>query len=292
MYFVFLDRILQERKETKVANQEATLVFAGGDRRIVEAAKELSREGARVILTGFDRFEGDTSGIDLVHLPHLAIPKGDAVILPLPYTAGGGILNAPYAGKHMLLEDIFRLSQGAKAICGGMLPEEDERFHDYYDEPMMLRNADVTAEAALLMVGESLGICLNGASLLVVGYGRIGKRLAAKARALGCNVTVAARKEKDHALIRMCGHKAIGFDAWEQAAEHADAICNTVPAEVFSRSILERISEKVPLIDLAGSITAPRVIRAPGLPGKYAPLTAGNILADSVKRILVREGIL
>lgn len=283
---------MHERMEIKVANKETTLVFAGGDQRIVEAAKELSRHKVRVLLTGFDRFDGDVEGIDLVHLPHRAIPEGDAVILPLPYTTGGGILNAPYAGKHILLEDVFRLSQGALAICGGMLPEEDERFHDYYDEPMMLRNADVTAEAALLMVGEKLTTCLNGASLLVIGYGRIGKRLAAKARALGCNVTVAARKEKDHALIRMCGHRAIGFDVLAEEAKEADAICNTVPAEVFSQSVLERISEKVPLIDLAGSITAPRVIRALGLPGKYAPLTAGSILADSVKRILVREGIL
>ena len=105
-------------------------------------------------------------------------------------------------------------------------------------------------------------------------------------------MTVAARKEKDHALIRMCGHRAVGFDLLAQAAEEADAICNTVPAEVFSQSILEQVSQQVPLIDLAGSITAPRVIRAPGLPGKYAPQTAGSILADSLRRILEREGIL
>jgi hypothetical protein len=34
------------------------------------------------------------------------------------------------------------------------------------------------------------------------------------------------------------------------------------------------------------------VIRAPGLPGKYAPETAGMILAESLKRILKREGLL
>ncbi len=275
-----------------MANKEVTLVFAGGDKRTVEAAKQLARDGVKVLLTGFDRFDGDVADVTLVHLPHRAIPEGDAVILPLPYTVGGGILNAPYAGKHMLLEDVFRLCEGAKAVCGGMLPREEERFHDYYDEPMMLRNADVTAEAALLMAGDALKTCLNGASLLVVGYGRIGKRLAAKARALGCNVTVAARKESDHALIRMCGHRAVGFDGLAETASRADAICNTVPAEVFSQAILEQISEKIPLIDLAGSITAPRVIRAPGLPGKYAPETAGTILADSVRRILEREGIL
>lgn len=275
-----------------MVNKQVTLVFAGGDKRTVEAAKNLAKENVRVLLTGFDRFDGDADGVSLVHLPHRAIPEGDGVILPLPYTMGGGVLNAPYSEKHILLEDVFRLCRNAKVVCGGMLPKEEDRYHDYYDEPMMLRNADVTAEAALLMAGEKLATCLNGASMLVIGYGRIGKRLAAKARALGCNVTVAARKEKDHALIEMCGHRAVGFESLAQSVNEADIICNTVPAEIFSESVLEQISEKIPLIDLAGSIISPGVIRAPGLPGKYAPETAGSILADSLRRILKQEGIL
>lgn len=269
-----------------------TLVFAGGDRRMVTAAKCFAAEGAAVLMTGFDRYGKGEGGLQFVHLPQRAIPRGDAVILPLPYTPGGGILNAPFSEKQILLDTVFRLADRAKVICGGMLPEEDERFFDYYDEPMMLRNADVTAEAALVMAGEKTESCLNGASLLVVGYGRIGKRLAAKARALGCNVTVAARKESDHALIRMCGHHAVGFEGLEDAVGRADVICNTVPAEVFSERILDHIPDGVPLIDLAGSIVGPRVIRAPGLPGKYAPDTAGLILAESLKRIFKREGLL
>lgn len=272
--------------------KDVTLVFAGGDRRTVSAAKQFSEETAHVLLTGFDRYDGNTEGVSLVHLPETAIPNADAVILPLPYTSGGGILNAPFAGKHILLDTVFGLAESAKVICGGMLPEEDERYFDYYDEPMMLRNADVTAEAALLLAGESICGCLNGARMVIVGYGRIGKRLAAKARALGCLVTVAARKESDHALIWMCGHEAVGFADLPDALARADIVCNTVPAEVFTENMLARIPPSVPLIDLASSIIGTRVIRASGLPGQYAPDAAGKILADSVRRILKKEGIL
>lgn len=259
---------------------------------MVTAAKCFAEEGFPVLMTGFDKYGKGETGLQFVHQLQQAIPKGDAVILPLPYTPGGGILNAPYSEKQILLETVFRLADRAKVICGGMLPMEDERYFDYYDEPMMLRNADVTAEAALLMAGEKMEGCLAGTFLLVVGYGRIGKRLAAKARALGCNVTVAARKESDHALIRICGHHAIGFDKLEEAVSKAGAVCNTVPAEVFSERILQKIPEGVPLIDLAGSIVGEKVIRASGLPGKYAPETAGLILAESLKRIFKREGLL
>ena len=271
---------------------DVTLAFAGGDKRTVFAAKQFISDVSRVLLTGFDRFDGDTEGLTLVHLPQDALLGADAVILPLPYTKGGGILNAPFSEKCMTLDSIHALCEHARVICGGMLPAEDDRYFDYYDEPMMLGNADVTAEAALLLAGNSIGRCLNGARAVVVGYGRIGKRLAAKARALGCSVTVAARKERDHALIRMCGHEAIFFDTLPDALGRADFVCNTVPAEVFCDRMLSHMPPHVPLIDLADSIPSPRAIRANGLPGKYAPETAGRILADSVRRILAKEGIL
>ena len=277
-----------------------TLVFAGGDLRSIAAARSFASEGRRVLLTGFDRYAPPSSRprgeelLQFVHLPEQAIPQGDAVILPMPYTKGGGVLLAPFSASVMPLDAVFRLAEGAKAVCGGMLPEEEERFFDYCDEPMLLRNADVTAEGALVLAGQTLPICLNGAHAVVLGYGRIGKRLAAKARALGCTVTVAARKESDHALIRMCGHEAMGFQALPDALCCADVVFNTVPAEIFSETVFARLPENVPLIDLAGGIKlkGERILPAPGVPGKYAPETAGRILKESVERILIREGIL
>lgn len=276
-----------------MTKKDITLVFAGGDRRCIAAAKAFSKDVERVYVTGFDRYEQAVgNGVTLVHLPETAIPQADALILPLPYTIGGGLLNAPFAEKSILLSTVFRLAENTRLVCGGMLPAEDERFFDYYDETMMLRNADLTAEAALLMAGDRISGCLNGARMVVIGYGRIGKQLASKARAIGCHVTVAARKESDHALIWMCGHTAVGFADLPDALSNADIVCNTVPADIFTETMLARIPAEVPLIDLAGSIVGERVIRASGLPGKYAPDAAGQILKESAERILKKEGIL
>lgn len=280
--------------------EHSTLVFAGGDLRTVAAARRFAAEGRHVLLTGFDRYTSppehtkEDALLQFVHLPEQAIPQGDAVILPMPYTKGGGVLLAPFSGTAMPLDAVFRLAESAKIVCGGMLPEEEDRFFDYCDESMLLRNADVTAEGALILAGQTLPICLNGARVAVLGYGRIGKRLAAKARALGCTVTVAARKESDHALIRMCGHDAVDFSALPAVLACADVVFNTVPAEIFSESVFTALGESVPLIDLAGGIKlrGERILPAPGVPGKYAPETAGRILKESVERILVREGIL
>lgn len=281
--------------------KQETLVFAGGDPRMIAAARRFAAEGRRVLLTGFDRYTSPPSPLpageeqlQFVHLPEQAIPQGDAVILPMPYTKGGGVLFAPFSASAMPLDAVFHLAEGAKVVCGGMLPEEEDRFSDYCDEAMLLRNADVTAEGALILAGQTLPVCLNGSNAVVLGYGRIGKRLAAKARALGCVVTVAARKERDHALIRMCGHEAIGFDALPEKLPYADIVFNTVPAEIFSESVFSNLPESVPLIDLAGGIKlcGERILQAPGVPGKYAPETAGRIIKDSVERILIREGVL
>ena len=278
-------------------NDRTLLVFAGGDLRTLVAARLFASEGRRVLLTGFDRYtppEGHEETLtQFVSMPEQALSHADVVVLPMPYTKGGGVLFAPFSSSELPLEDVFRLSEHARAVCGGMLPEEDERFLDYCDEAMLLRNADVTAEGALVLAAQAMPICLNGSRVLILGFGRIGKRLAVKARALGCRVTVAARKESDHALIRMCGHEAVSFGELPSRLPEADVIFNTVPAEVLAPSALATLPEGSTVIDLANAVEGgKRVLQAPGVPGKYAPESAGRILKESVERALTRRGLL
>ena len=52
---------------------------------MVTAAKCFAEEGFTVLMTGFDKYGKGETGLQFVHQLHQAIPKGDAVILPLPY---------------------------------------------------------------------------------------------------------------------------------------------------------------------------------------------------------------
>ena len=75
-------------------------------------------------------------------------------------------------------------------------------------------------------------------------------------------------------------------------AKGKQAVFNTVPYWLFSDEVLRRMEPNSLLIDLAsapGGVDANaatahgiRVIWALALPGKYAPLTAGEIIADTI----------
>lgn len=262
--------------------KRAEILFVGGDERVVKAADVLAGRGHTVTLTGFEAYGKEVQN---------AVPYGEAekqiggaelIVLPLPYTRDGKTVNAPFAKGAISLEELFAIC-GSKPVLGGMLPEKGIHA-DYYDEIMVLQNADVTAEAALLTAGARSGTTFAGGKALILGYGRIGKALANKLKALGCFVTVAARKEADRALARLSGHSAVDCVTAETLFAGMDFVFNTVPTELFGEEVFDALPERIPVVDLADGISGTRVIKAPGLPGKYAPEKAGEILAEAVER--------
>ena len=58
---------------------------------------------------------------------------------------------------------------------------------------------------AIAIAMNELPVTIDGASIPVVGYGRIGKLLAAKLKSLGANVTASARRDDDIAWIKASG---------------------------------------------------------------------------------------
>ena len=260
------------------------ILFVGGDERALRAAQVLSGKGFPPLLSGFETY-GKAFPEQMQHVSvEAGISEADIIVLPLPYTRDGETVNAPFSEKPIRLKRVFAHSKG-KVLLGGMLPEDENRI-DYYDEIMVLENADVTAEAAIVIAGERSGNTFAGARALLLGYGRIGKALAGKLKSLGCSVTVAARKESDRALARLAGHSAIDSSDAAAQLERADYLFNTVPVLLIDEQSLAALPEGVPAIDLAGSMVSAHVLQAKGLPGKYAPIRAGAILAEAVERAL------
>jgi dipicolinate synthase subunit A len=76
-------------------------------------------------------------------------------------------------------------------------------------------------------------------------------------------------------------------------------VCNTIPARVVGGSFLEQLSEDTLVLDLAsrpGGVDweaaqerGCRVVWALSLPGKTAPITAGEIIAGTILHILKEE---
>ena len=153
----------------------------------------------------------------------------------------------------------------------------------YYDDPIyVLENAALTAEAAAELLMRRTPGSVRGMDAAVAGYGRIGRSLADILAALGARVTVAARSPLERAAAGIRGHNSVDIT---YLIGPYDAVINTIPAPVLAGDYGGALC-----LDLASAPggwpeSAP-VLRAPGLPGLYAPKAAADLLAEAIYRVM------
>lgn len=167
------------------------------------------------------------------------------------------------------------------------------------NEQYLSANAFLTAEGALRMAMGAEGRALFGMNCLVVGYGRIGRALCGMLRSMGAQVSAAVRPGKSADRAKMDGVPCVLVSTLKTAIGEFDYIWNTVPERIIGRDTLERMKKGAGLFDLASQpygfdIEEARSLdlwaeRLPGLPGKYCPATAGEVLAAAIDRIRKEE---
>jgi dipicolinate synthase subunit A len=148
-------------------------------------------------------------------------------------------------------------------------------------------NADITACCALKLALAKLPITLKDENVLVIGWGRIGKCLGNLLKAMGAEVTVAARKASDRAMLKALGFGAVGFPIDVEILQVPELIYNTVPYEVLDCVQIEDCI-KIDLASQQGMI-GDDVVIARGLPGIHFPESSGKLIANTLTRILRKE---
>ena len=272
-----------------------TVCIVGGDMRQIRLSELLKKEGYTVYSLGLSEEDND---FDILR-------KAEIVIFPMPVSYDDVYINAPFAKRQIAKSKVLALIPEGTFVLGGRISEEMEReltargleFEDYYSrEELIVKNAIPTAEGALEIAFSEMPITIFGSKCLVTGFGRVGKVMAKKLKALEADVTVSARKYADFAWIEEAGIKPIHTEDLPLFVEKYDLIVNTVPAMLLTEEILKRVKENALIIDLAskpGGVdfsAAKRlnknVIWALSLPGKTAPITAGDIIKEAVVNIL------
>jgi len=132
--------------------------------------------------------------------------------------------------------------------------------------------------------------------VFVLGYGRVGTTLARMLQGIGSKVTVFSKESYELARAYETGIQSEKLRCLHNEVNKADIIFNTIPASVVDKEILRRIRRDTLIIDLASSPggvdvdTAEemrlKVLKAPRLPGKVAPKTAGEITGRIILEIL------
>jgi len=161
---------------------------------------------------------------------------------------------------------------------------------------LAVANAVPTAEGAVQLAMEHLPITIHNSRVLVIGFGRLGRALAPRLRALGARVWVCARRYEQRAAAECMGLGSEGMDRLSDWLCSYDLVFNTVPAPVLGVEELAALKEGALVIDLASrpggvdldaaAALGVRVVWALSLPGKVAPVTSGRYIKNTIYHIM------
>lgn len=209
------------------------------------------------------------------------------LLLPVPSFEADGTVKG--GGS---LADILELLSRNVTVLGGNLghfvPPGYKTEDLLQDAFYLAENADITAHCAVKLAVSKLPVTLKGCHILVVGWGRIGKCLAALLKRMGAIVTVAARKESDRAMLLALGYDTLDPRRLSYELLRFRVIFNTVPVMVLPTEKMQHCAAECLKIDLASSLgmEADDVIWARGLPNKDAPESSGELIARAALHIV------
>ena len=272
--------------------------IVGGDLRIIRLAEMYAQEGKNVYIYGLEKYflESNLPNIELCQSLKEAVINSDIVISGMPFSKNGENVNAPFSSSQIKIKDLKNELNNKTFIAGG-IPK------DFYDEEiknvdllqideLTILNAIPTVEGAIKIAIEAREETIHESNVLICGFGRIGKILCNRFKALGANVYCAARKDTDLAWIREKRYFPLRYVELCDYAPKFNIVINTVPTIIIKEKELDCLNKDVLIIDVAsapGGIDKEyaekkkiKVITALGIPGKEMPKTA----ASYIKKII------
>lgn len=285
-----------------------TFAVIGGDLRQAHIANRLMEQDNMVYAFLLEKNAALHKKLRDPMLLYEVLPTCDVVILPLPMTSDGKTISSPFSDAKLDIKECFALISPKTVVLAGRVDDESRRLADelginlidyFVREELAVRNAVITAEGALSIAIEETPISIFGSHCLVTGHGRIARSLIRALKAMGARVSVGARKQGDLAEIEAEGCQAVHINAMAKILPTVDIIFNTVPARLFTRALLSRVKNTALLIDLAskpGGVDLEaagdlriKTIWALSLPGKTAPISAGEIILDTILNCLAEQ---
>lgn len=274
----------------------------GGDKRQAYLAEILQKEGYEVVTYAVNCVHGRKANSLKEVLKDAAV-----IAAPVPFLKDGEIFSKEKKDDLSLEKILEYTSEGCKIFAGGIplsfLKKAEKKgiiCIDYLkDGRTVMENTIAVAEGTLAEAMKRSDRNLYKSVCVVMGYGRCGSTLVSYLKRMGCYVAVYEREEGQSARAALLADEVITKDRVPFYLEQADYIFNTIPAMVLPKALLEYVSKKALILDLASSpggvdfqAAKEKGIQAvllPGLPGTYAPKSSAEILGKMIKRKGKRE---
>lgn len=285
------------------------VVFIGGDARQLEVIKRCIQLDASVTLIGFDNLESNFTGATKRPLTCDVLKDADALILPIVGTDDNGFVESIFCSKQLQLhlEHVACLKKHcvvytgmAKPYLRTLLSAEQISLVELLDrDDVAIYNSIPTVEGALMLAIQNTDITIHGSQSIVLGLGRTGLSMARVLHALGARVRVGARRQEHLARIYEMGLTPFHVSDLRQQVTNADFIFNTIPSFILTAEVIAQMPQTAFILDLASKPGGTdfryaekrgiKALLAPGLPGIVAPKSAGQILAQTLTRLIAEQ---
>lgn len=270
-----------------------TILFIS-DMRQVYLAEILTKKG--ICVRCLDVRNRERAGTQLEKLETYLAEAG-RLILPVPVT------KIPDQER---LEEILRKDVPEDVLVfGGCFSDTQKKilragricFYDFMDdEQVKEENAVATAEGVIAELVSNSPYNIEGAKILVTGYGKCGRAAACRLKSLGARVTVLARRKETRRVAKKDGIYAADFAFGPEEAMGTAMVVNTVPAPVVTKLLIRELPRDAYILDIASAPGGTdfacakeygiRAELALGLPGKYAPKESAAILDRCMERVM------
>jgi len=281
------------------------IAVLGGDDREVIVARTFVELGAHVVTIGLPDGDEMPGAHPVANLSE-AVAGRDILIGPVQGIDARFTIVARYALTPLVIDDkvIARIQPGclffvgkAPSLLAEAVARRGVRLVEFRDrDDFAILNSIPTAEGALQLAMNEMDITIHSCSAWVLGFGRTGQTMVHRLLGMGARTTVVARQAADRARALELGCRSLSFVDFPEGIEQADVVFNTVPEVILTEPVLSRLKRGAVIIDLASApggtdFTAARelgirALLAPGLPGKVAPRSAGNIVASVLLQLI------
>ena len=279
-------------------NQNIAII--GGDLRILNLAKILADDGYNVKTFALEKIDK----IYFLNSIEETIENTEIIISSIPFSKNNILLNTPFSDEKIEINAFAKVIKGKKLIAGAIKQEildifkkNDIEVIDLLNyEELTILNTISTAEGAIQIAMEETSKTIFNSNVLILGFGRVGKTVANRFKALGANVFCEARKKEDLAWIKTFGYNQIDLEELDINLNKFDIIINTIPSMMIDEKRLNLIKQDCLIIDLASSPGGVdfekakekniKAILALALPGKVAPITSAEFIKEVLYKII------
>jgi dipicolinate synthase subunit A len=283
------------------------VLVLGGDLRYLEVIQDLS-VNYNVDVVGYkNTFINDK--VKNINLEAVNISKYNVIIFPVNGVMDDNLINCRFNNRPIKLDDniLVGCRHDALIFSGISTPNLDKILDNAQmdctymmnDKNVISKNSIPTVEGIIADVIYNTEATIDGANVLVFGYGNIGKILVEYLNMLGANVTVSIIESEDQEKLDQMNIKNFysnSLDDLVREIGYTDVIINTVPCTIIDNSLIKYINRDAYVLDVAShphgvdhEVLDEFFIKNKlylGIPGKIAPKTSGKILSKKINEVM------